>query len=232
MIIGVSGNWLDNEKEQRLVDAYVRCILENGGVPVILPVVDSQEAVEKYCEIVDALLLTGGGDVDPKYWGEELTEMSNKPSEKRDWFDIALTREAMRRGMRILGVCRGMQAIAIISGGSIYQDIYQQIGKDKVLGHSQKMPRSEVSHKVIIDKESRLAEVMGCCETMVNTFHHQAVRSVGENCEVVARAEDGVIEGIEMKNMPVIGVQWHPEELFREHEEQKRLFKWLMNNKL
>lgn len=227
-IIGVSGNWLDDVSEHRLVNSYVRCISENGGTPIVLPVTDKIEIIREYCSMVDALLLTGGGDIDPKYWGEEWTEMSNKPSVMRDVFDISLTREAYGCGMKTLGICRGMQAMAIVSGGTIYQDIYHQVGRDCLLGHSQKAARSETSHKVMIDADSKLAEVMGCTVTMVNTFHHQAVRSVGDGCKVTALAEDGIIEGIEMVEKPMIGVQWHPEELFEGHEGHRRLFEWLI----
>lgn len=227
-LIGVSGNWLDDVSEHRLVNSYVRCISENGGIPIVLPVTDRVDIIGEYCKMVDALLLTGGGDIDPKYWGEEWTEMSNKPSVMRDMFDIALARVAYESDKKTLGICRGMQAMAIVSGGTIFQDIYRQVGRDRVLGHSQKAVRSETSHKVLIDADSNMAKVMGCTAAMVNTFHHQAVRSVGDGCRITARAEDGIIEGIEMTERPMIGVQWHPEELFGEHEEHKHLFEWLI----
>lgn len=226
--IGVSSNWLDNEQEQRLVNAYVKCISENGGVPMVLPVTDKEEIIREYCNKVDAFLLTGGGDIDPRYWREELTEMSNKPSETRDFFDITLTRYALESGKKVLGICRGMQSIAILTGGTLYQDIYRQIPDKAPLCHSQKTPRYETHHKVEIAPESALGKIMGTTETAVNSFHHQAVKSVGNKCLVTAKAPDGIIEGIELKGQAVIGVQWHPEELFGNHSEQKALFKWLI----
>ena len=227
-IIGVSSNWLDNEQEQRLVNAYVRCITENGSTPVVLPLTDKEEVIRNYCEIVDAFLLTGGGDINPKYWGEELTEMSNKPSEARDYFDITLTQHAMKSGKKVLGICRGMQSIAILSGGTLYQDIYRQLPDKSLICHSQKAPRCETHHSVNIDTESKLHEIMGVDKVMVNSFHHQAVRSVGKGCKVTATSPDGIIEGIEVEDRPVIGVQWHPEELFIKHKEHRALFEWLI----
>jgi len=227
-IIGVSSNWLDNEQEQRLVNVYIKCISENGGTPVVLPVTDKEEVIRDYCEIVDAFLITGGGDINPKYWGEELTEMSNKPSEARDYFDMTLTRHAMESGKKVLGICRGMQSIAILSGGALYQDIYSQMPDKTLICHSQKSPRCETHHSVNIEAGSRLHDIMGVAETMVNSFHHQAVKSVGEGCIITATAPDGVIEGIEIEGKPVIGVQWHPEELFGAHGEQQALFEWLI----
>lgn len=225
--IGVSSNWLDNEQEQRLVNAYIRCITENGGTPLVLPVTDKEEVIKNYCDAVDAFLLTGGGDIDPKYWGEELTEMSNKPSETRDNFDITLTRYALESNKKVLGICRGMQSIAILTGGTLYQDIYHQIPDKPELCHSQKTPRCETHHKVSLAPYGLLYKIMDTRETEVNSFHHQAVRSIGNDCIVTAKAPDGIIEGIEISGKPVIGVQWHPEELFDTHSEQRALFKWL-----
>lgn len=226
--IGVSSNWLDNEQEQRLVNAYIRCITENGGVPLVLPVTDNEEVIREYCSKVDAFLLTGGGDIDPKYWGEELTELSNRPSETRDFFDIALTRHALASGKKILGICRGMQSIAILTNGTLFQDIYKQMPDRTLICHSQKAPRCETHHKVNIVPDSQLSAIMGTTSADVNSFHHQAVRSVGNDCIITAKSPDGVIEGIELKGKPVVGVQWHPEELFGLHNEERALFKWLI----
>lgn len=227
-IIGVSSNWLDNEREQRLVNAYIRCITDNGGLPLILPVTDNENVIRQYCEVVDAFLLTGGGDIDSKYWGEELTEMSNTPSEARDFFDITLTRYALKTGKKVLGICRGMQSIAIVTGGSLFQDIYRQMPEKSLICHSQKTPRSETHHSVNILPESRINAIMGIAKAEVNSFHHQAVKTVGEGCKITATATDGIIEAIELTNLPVIGVQWHPEELFDGYKDHCSLFNWLI----
>lgn len=226
--IGVSSNWLDNEQEQRLVNAYIKCITENGGIPLVLPVTDKEEVIREYCNKVDAFLLTGGGDIDPKYWGEELTEMSNKPSEARDFFDITLTKHALASDKKVLGICRGMQSIAILTGGSLFQDIYKQMPDKTLICHSQKTPRCETHHNVDIVPDSTLCNIMGVDKTMVNSFHHQAVKNVAGKCIIAATSPDGVIEGIEIKGEPVIGVQWHPEELFARHREHRALFEWLV----
>jgi len=227
-IIGVSSNWLDNEREQRLVNAYIRCISDNGGLPLILPVTDNEEVIHQYCNVVDAFLLTGGGDINPKYWGEELSEMSNTPSEARDFFDITLTKYALQTDKKVLGICRGMQSIAIVTGGSLFQDIYRQMPEKSLICHSQKTPRYETHHIVNIASESLIGRIMGTTEAAVNSFHHQAVKSVGNGCVITAKSPDGIIEAIELIDRPVIGVQWHPEELFAAHQEQQALFKWLI----
>lgn len=229
MRIGISGNWRDDLSEHKLNDVYVRCIAENGGTPLVLPVVENEEVISSCLDNIDALLLTGGGDIDPRYWGEQLTAMSNTPSARRDTFDMCLTRMAVARGIRTLGICRGLQALAIVSGGTIFQDIYKHHPGRKLIGHSQKAPRTETSHEVTIEQGSLLSEVMGCGRVMVNSFHHQAVRSTGDTCQVVARSDDGIIEAIEFPSLPILAVQWHPEELFSSHDAHRRLFRWLIN---
>ena len=228
-LIGISGNWLDDVSEHRLTNPYVKCISENGGIPVILPVVHDEKIIASCLEHIDALLLTGGGDIDPKYWGEELTDMCNKPSEARDWFDMTLARMAYQKGIRTLGICRGMQALAIITGGTLFQDIYKQNSR-KLIGHSQKAVRTEVSHSVQLGPDSLLSKTMQCSDVMVNSFHHQAVCSVGADARIVAHADDGIIEAIEFPGKDILAVQWHPEELFTKHSEHRRLFNWLLEN--
>lgn len=227
-IIGVSSNWLDNECEQRLVNAYIKCISDNGGIPIVLPVTDNVEVIRQYCDVVDAFLLTGGGDIDPKYWGEPMTDMSNKPSEARDFFDITLTKYALETGKKVLGICRGMQSMAIVTGGTLYQDIYSQMPEKTLICHSQKTPRCETHHSVDIAPGSLIRDIMGVANANVNSFHHQAVRTVGDGCRVTTTAPDGVTEAIELTDSPAVGVQWHPEELFGGHPEQRALFDWLM----
>jgi putative glutamine amidotransferase len=208
-------------RELALGMSYPRSVERAGALPVVLPPVDV-EHVEALLERLDGLMLSGGPDIHPSAYGAAEHPALGPTERDLDAFELALVRAADARGMPILGVCRGLQMLNIARGGTLIQDIPDLIGEQ--IDHRQEKPGRVPTHEIVLETGSRLEGVMGRAEHEVNSFHHQAIDRLGEHLRVVARAPDGVIEGIEAPDRDfVVAVQWHAESL-AEREDQAGLF--------
>ena len=215
-LIGISANTADIDLTLRRV--YCDQIVRAGGVPVVLPPVDDAEVLINMLEGIDGLVLTGGADYNPLWYGEQPEKELHTINSTRDLPELLLTRLAFNRQIPILGICRGVQTMAIALGGNLVQDLKTP------LKHSQDAPRSEATHSVTITEGSTLYSLYGQ-ETFVNSFHHQAVKDCGSHLHVVATAPDGVIEAVEStEHKALMGVQWHPEWM---GDEGLKQFEWL-----
>lgn len=221
-IIGITANHSDIDITLR--DKYYEQIVKAGGIPLIIPPVSNDDVIEETVLSVDALLLTGGADHDPKWQNEEPSPLLGNVNEIRDYPELQITKIAYRHQMPILGICRGVQTMAIALGGHVLQDI--SLGHETTLQHSQAEEREVKTHSVEIKKDTVLYSIYNTEKIEVNSFHHQSVDRSGEWFDIIARAEDGVVEAIESNEFkPMIGVQWHPEWLA---EEGGKLFSWLV----
>lgn len=225
-IIGITGNY--NTGTCTLLEGYYRSVIEAGGTPVIIPPSDNTDVMVSLLDRVDALILSGGGDINPLYLGEEPLRELGGINPARDWHELMLVRLAANRQIPILGICRGIQVMTAALGGRLYQDIYKEASA--TLKHSQDTERHVCSHTVRITPESRLAQIISTEVLAVNTFHHQAVKEVAPGFAVSALSPDGIIEAIEStwyKSM--IGVQWHPECMILGGDRSMLpLFEWLV----
>jgi len=197
------GAW--NVRAAIVPEAYVRAVAATGGVPVVLPV---QADAAAQIGAVDALVLTGGPDVDPARYGAEPHRASKPGSPARDTHELALAAAAAERGIPTLAVCRGLQLLNVARGGTLVQHL------PEVVGHEEHGPAPGVygEHPVRVAPASRLAQVLGRTEVTVRSHHHQAVDVAGSGLLAVAWAPDGTPEAYEDPAAPfVIGVQWHPE---------------------
>ena len=198
--------------------AYVKAVRKAGGVPMLLPVVDPDDAAG-LLERVDGLLMTGGGDVDPASYGAASVDpRTSGVDPSRDARDIALCRTAVERDLPTLAICRGSQVLNVALGGTLVQHV------DK---HFEISRYNELVHDVEIDGSSTLASWLEATALGVNTLHHQASATVGRDARIVARADDGTIEGIEAIGARAVGVQWHPE-MLRHRPEHLALFEALV----
>lgn len=205
---------------------YVRAIERAGGIPLLLPPLDHAESRADALAALDGLLLTGGGDLDPSYYGEEKLPECQEPEAERDMVEFTFTREALAERMPILGVCRGMQLLNVARGGNLIQDLATQ--RPETARHDlNDHPRTFRAHSIAINPASRLNTILGAPQAMVNSFHHQAVDRPGDGVEIVAWSEDGVAEAMELRDYPfALAVQYHPEELVTDDDEASmRLFR-------
>jgi putative glutamine amidotransferase len=189
---------------------YVRSVEEAGGLPVVLVPGKPQDAKELLSRL-DALVLSGGADVDPALYGQAPHPKLGRVFAERDRFEIALCREALENDFPLLAICRGHQVLNVATGGTLVQDLPSEIGR--VIEHDPEVERDVMAHQVSLVPGTRLREILGRDEVAVNSFHHQAVDRIGDGLVVSARSTfDSVIEGIEAPaHRFAIGVQWHPE---------------------
>ena len=187
---------------------YVDAVIRAGGVPLIIPFSVDKEVIISQAQLIDGLILSGGHDINPYNYGQE-------PSQKIGEF-------FPERDIPILGICRGFQLINIAAGGTLYQDLSLIPGN--ILKHNQVSNPTLKTHKIEIKENSFISSIFGK-ETMVNSFHHQAIDKVADDFIVVARASDGVVEAIEHKTYKfLVAVQWHPEMLAVNCEKARVLF--------
>ena len=220
-VIGLTGNY--GELACKLNEGYYKSIWRAGGVPVIIPPIADTDVLINTLEHIDGLLLTGGADFNPLYAGEEPSPRLGGINAERDLPELLIAQLAYNRQIPMLGICRGIQTLAMALGGKVQQDI-SDVAQ---IRHSQDADRSEPTHSVTIEPDSTLFNIYNKEKLFVNSFHHQAVCDPGERFRVTARSADGIIEAIESREYKsIIGVQWHPECM--SSEDGSPIFSWLV----
>jgi putative glutamine amidotransferase len=214
-IIGISAALYRSEGEQysRLNDTYTRSIRDAGAIPVVLPY-DTHPDDAAWClDALDGILFSGGGDLDPRHFGEDPHPALKRISAAYDASELGLFREAARRKMPVFGICRGCQLINVALGGSLIQDIPAQV--PGAISHTASgIPMSEPYHLVeILDQDSIMAQCFGTSTVYTNSFHHQAVKELGAGLRICARSRDGIIEAFQGTDPSwfLHAVQFHPE---------------------
>jgi putative glutamine amidotransferase len=194
--------------------AYVRAVEQAGGIPVLLPPQLSVAARETLWGRLDGLVLTGGGDIEPARFGELPHPSTALVSSDRDGLELDLVDRALRDDVPLFGICRGLQVLNVALGGTLHQHVPDSVGE--TVQHSQAEKRHVATHPVkLLTEGTRLGEILGSPELAVNSFHHQAVKSLGRHLRDVGWAPDQVVEAVEHEDRRrfVIAVQWHPEDL-------------------
>jgi putative glutamine amidotransferase len=206
---------------------YVEGVVGAGGVPVVFPPVGGARGAQVLLGGIDGLLLSGGSDLHPSYYGEEAVPELGVTIPERDAFEMSLVEQALRRGIPIFGICRGMQILNVALGGTLFQDLPSQMDHSVLLGHRQETPKWQPTHEVEVDGGSQVAQIMSTGELKVNSYHHQAVKDLASGLVSVAHAPDGVVEAVEWRDLSqrwLVGVQWHAEAMRDAAPQHRKLF--------
>lgn len=222
-VVGITANVEGDDYTLRQV--YCQQIVAAGGVPLIIPAVADADVICSTLDSIDALLLTGGADLNPLWTNEEPAPTLGHINAARDLPELLITRLAYNRCVPIMGICRGLQMLTVALGGTVLQDMGPKEGR---LKHSQDADKSEPTHSVTLLPDTLLRSLFNNDEHIyVNTFHHQAVGTPGPKLKVSVLAPDGIIEAVESnEHKALLGVQWHPEWL---KADGQPLFRWLIN---
>lgn len=229
IIVGISGSMIFDEggnmpgyERAYVNNDYVQAVVRAGGIPYIIPMVSDEEVIKEQILNVDALILSGGQDVDPLFYGEEPKRNLGGILPQRDIFDMSLINFAMEKKIPILGICRGEQILNVANGGTLYQDLAYI--PDSYIKHNQQRLPHTPTHTIIIDENSELGKILGK-EAVVNSFHHLAIKDVAPGFKMIAHAKDGVVEGIEkIDEHFIMAVQFHPEMLSEFYPKMQKIF--------
>ncbi|MBS9775490.1 MAG: gamma-glutamyl-gamma-aminobutyrate hydrolase family protein [Fusobacterium sp.] len=238
-IIGISTSMMFEEKDKfflgykysYVADNYVRAVSESGGVPILLPIIEDDFQIEEQVKILDGLVLSGGFDIDPKFYNEEPLEKLGDLYPERDEFELKLIKYALKYKVPMLGICRGFQLLNVAFGGNLYQDISYR--PNSFIKHCQDAKPEDCTHSIEIEKKSLFFEIANQQENeRVNSYHHLALKDVAKDFKVVATAKDGIVEAIEYANdeQYILGVQFHPEMMFQTNNFAKNIFKNFIEN--
>lgn len=229
-LIGITSDFSGAESGEKgepryfLARRYVTAVANAGAIPLILPPTPKAIEIRRLVDRLDGLVLSGGNfDIHPSYYGETPIADLGAIKAERSRFEIDLTAAALKQDLPILGICGGAQAINVVLGGSLYQDIAAQVANAQE--HQQSKKAVKRGHRITIQPRTRLRRILGRNHAEVNTTHHQAVKTLGRGLTVNALAGDGIVEGIESTvHSFVVGVQWHPEVLAPRQQHQRRIF--------
>lgn len=215
----------DFEKESYwMLPGYMKGIEDSGGIPVMLPLTTDKDNILRLADSFDGFLFTGGQDVNPELYGEEIRDLCGQICHERDIMEKILFERILELDKPAFGICRGLQLFNVLLGGTLYQDIPTELSNSEIQ-HSQKPPYTKPVHNVHIRKDTLLYEIVQTDSLQVNSYHHQGIKNLSEQLVPMAAAEDGLVEAVVMPNKKfLLAVQWHPEFNYGLDENNFKLF--------
>lgn len=228
-LIGITAAvWKDqyNKEFLRVYAMNIKALEQAGGIPVVIPCNLAPETLRELYKRVDGVLLPGGGDVDPTYYGAEKHHATHSIDLARDETEISVARWAMEDDLPIMGICRGHQVFNVALGGTLIQDIPSEVDQSLLHDSDSSIPRGMIAHSVKIDTNSRLAGILKQTQPMVNSLHHQAIDKLAPGVLATAYSPDGIVEAVEVADRRfALTVQWHPEDLIDDSQSMRDLFR-------
>ena len=216
---------VDTEKESYwMLPGYMEGIIQAGGLPVMLPLSDNPQLINQLAETADGFLFTGGHDISPSLYGEKPIPPCGESVLLRDNMEKLLLKKALELNKPVLGICRGIQLINAVLGGTLYQDLPTQYSSNTE--HHQSPPYDIPVHTVTLDTRSPLYSLLGAEQLEVNSYHHQAIKDLAPPLSAMAYSPDGLVEAVYMKGKKFLwAVQWHPEFSYKSNQSSQLIFK-------
>ena len=217
----------DEEKDSIwMVPGYMEGIAAAGGLPVILPLKAEKEEIRQLFTLCDGFLFTGGHDVDPALYGAEKSEKCGTINHDRDVLEQTIFELATKEDKPVFGICRGIQLMNALCGGTLYQDLPSEFKGSKKTEHHMKPPYDVPCHEVTVLEGTPLYDLLNKTTLSVNSYHHQAIKELAPSLKRMAVSEDGLVEAVYMPGKKFIqAVQWHPEFIYQVDEDAKKLLK-------
>lgn len=227
-MIGIMPQYYPNNTRYSIDTGFSEGILEAGGIPLMLPATTDEAILRQCLAQCDGIIFAGGCDIDPSCYEEERIPECNASSLLRDESEMLMMKLALEADIPILGICRGSQMINVVMGGTLYQDIPSQLNTSVV--HKQAISGGKPTHSVSILPDTPLAQLLGKTELMVNSYHHQCIKDAAPGMQIMAKAQDGVIEAFCFPEKRFLwGVQWHPEMSLAYDEESGKIFEMFLH---
>ncbi len=221
-VIGLIPLYDEKKNSYWMLPEYMTGLEEAGAIPVMLPMTQDRAVVEQLADQLDGILLTGGHDVDPALYGEETIPECGTPYPPRDTMERMMAESCLKKDLPMFGICRGLQFLNAVLGGTLYQDLPVQ--RPDAAGHQMTPPYDRAVHHVTVERDSPLYEILNKEKLAVNSYHHQAIKTMASDLKAMAVADDGLIEAVYHPGQTfAMAVQWHPEFFYKADGDCRKL---------